>query len=394
MREVIAKLNSGEKVTVTSDELNFKDVLEEGFNESKEIIIFTYNIDNDMKKKLEDLTEETIVHLVVNNTSFNNLAQLSSLHPENFNCKLNIYLCVLNHAKLILTDKYFYFGSANFSGFSKYNFEIGTITNTTPELVAQVKKQLRNLSRVSAMIGYPDLLIQDKLEQNYDVYYSVHSNPSKLEEIIDSELYHDANERATKINNLIKEIMDHIDVIKDDEFEDFLESIKEVLEVEEYYPETWGFEEKVESGRILKYINKIRTQTDYIQNKINNLEQLCQDVVEDSSEIYLEDISDPIKDIIEILEVKKNSLTTIEKSLGEILNYLDIPSIESRREKLRREYEADGVISESIPIIYLPDEKIIANIDFKKVNPYLSNEDVKKRLDEQFKYLEKLKTDR
>ncbi|MEV5024801.1 phospholipase D-like domain-containing protein [Paenibacillus sp. LPE1-1-1.1] len=387
MRTEIIRSSSGEEVVVTNDELQYIDVLINGFCESKEIIIFTYNIDNDMISKLRKLSGEIIVHLVINNITFNKLEMFKTLHPRNFNCKLNVYFCVLNHAKLILTDKHFYFGSANFTESSKNNIEIGTITKTTSDLVEKLKKVILNVSRVSAMIGYPDLLIQDKIETlQQQVPYSVYNNLDMVDSEIDDIIYDELIERKGNINSLLEILMGHIDIIEDDALKIFLESLQVVLEeVDEDYPETWDFENEIDNEKLHQSIEFINTQKEFINNKINGLSELNDDV-ENVSEIDLEDIGYLLNDIIIKLEEKVELLTNMEETLEELSGYLETPSIESKREKARMEVESKGFIVKNEQIIYLPNEKIIEEIDFSYVNPHLKKEEVRKKLSDQFAY--------
>ncbi|WP_088014536.1 phospholipase D-like domain-containing protein [Gottfriedia acidiceleris] len=383
----------GDEVNFTIDELNYQDILDKPFKESKEIIIFTYNIDNHMIKKLKQL-KDTVVHLIINNLTINKIEDLVELLPEKFKkIKLNLYLCIFNHAKMILTDKYFYFGSANFTNYSSRNYEIGTYTETTPQLVEKVKKHILNLSTKSALIGYPELLIQNKIDKFYKTQHSVYDENYEylVEKRINDTVYFKTKSIAKSIENKVQEIMEEYDLITDEDFKKFIAKINLFINIDENIEETWELYDLIDTDQLTKHNNNISDQVDSINDQITDLENMIYDN-ENNNEVNLEYVNTLIKDVIDELLNKKNSLSSVQEALEEITTRIeDMPSIDSQKIELRREMEFDGNIEVIHPIIYLPDENITENINFIEIKQYL-REEVKPKLKEQFEFLEARKS--
>lgn len=132
----------------------YKEVLDD-FDNAKYIYISSYgittntNFDNRLFKKINDLKNPNVIKVITNIRTKNELNDLEKLLKSKLNSKLKIYFNLLNHSKIILTDKIAYVGSENFTEFS------GSGTNVESGIITTDKKALEFLKkRLDSIIEY------------------------------------------------------------------------------------------------------------------------------------------------------------------------------------------------------------------------------------------------
>ncbi len=142
------------------DEYMYQCVLDD-FEHTHFIGIMTYNIspkrDSLLLKKLKTACTSGTEAIIFTNipkrfpSYFNTTCALAAknmidiykcqLNPQNYGMKLSPYFTFHNHAKIIMTDNYVYWGSSNFSDESSQNFECGTISRDK-KLISYLKDTL------------------------------------------------------------------------------------------------------------------------------------------------------------------------------------------------------------------------------------------------------------
>lgn len=147
------RLNLGEEaeLVLTKESSSFKEVLA-SIETSNNICIATYNLSKDdegLINLLKGLPANVKVRLVTNIPNrwssyyYDNNKEaarksikgyFTKLAVSKFKCDIAIYFNFNNHAKIILTDKHGYIGSANFSTESKNNFEAGVLIRSAEKI--------------------------------------------------------------------------------------------------------------------------------------------------------------------------------------------------------------------------------------------------------------------
>ncbi|MFD1032921.1 phospholipase D-like domain-containing protein [Metaplanococcus flavidus] len=146
------------KMVWSKEDIAYQEVLDE-FENADYILVVTFNVSEKQEqliKYLEKVNEETPIQIFTNipqryERYYNDLvrkqakkkinAYIKRLNPENFGKISETYFCFDNHAKIIMTDKIAYIGSANYSDESKKNYEAGVIS-TDVELIEFVKTEI------------------------------------------------------------------------------------------------------------------------------------------------------------------------------------------------------------------------------------------------------------
>lgn len=152
--------------SIGKDSFNFQRLLDK-FNDAKNITIVTLDINsylnryNKLLKNLHQLQGKNIT--IISNIpkrlsdtkrkSYNRkhydedkehkeiIRYFSALDPTRFNSPTRVYFNFDNHAKIIIADEHIYIGSANFTEFSRNNFEGGVIIHDK-NIAIQIEKSL------------------------------------------------------------------------------------------------------------------------------------------------------------------------------------------------------------------------------------------------------------
>jgi hypothetical protein len=146
--------DSGQLV-VTKDGCAYQDVLD-SFPEAKSISVVTFNISWWRDDVLDKLKQSNASLRVISNIpgrrkdvedlGKRRLGKLSirrywkRLSPRSLGIRAEVFFCFENHAKIIMTDKIAYVGSANFSDESSGNWEAGVIIRDVAALAKLVKE--------------------------------------------------------------------------------------------------------------------------------------------------------------------------------------------------------------------------------------------------------------
>ncbi|WP_160725056.1 hypothetical protein [Bacillus sp. USDA818B3_A] len=313
---------------------NFKNIEKvlSTFKDSNKIYIFTYSMTDEMLSYLKQIPSTAEVHLVVNNLTLN-LELLKKILPEEFKFQMTLYLCPINHSKIIATDKLCYIGSANFGSYFK--FEAGIVLETNSLLSEKLYSYLDNLMKYSTYIKGPKLVLE------YETVMKPIINDEMLEEEVTKRVWGNIENSIHEIKESIDELENLLD--KENSLLYFINYIRDVVaNIVEYDERTWEIDSDISSGleRLLELeINRrdlLIDDVEELEDRISDKEEQIKVLEgydldeEDPNYIFSKNEEEVAKFDLKILEAK---LDIIQEELSEKFAGLNEESV-SLLEKL------------------------------------------------------------
>ncbi|CEG33236.1 hypothetical protein ACPOM7_18415 [Peribacillus castrilensis] len=247
---------------------NFKNIEKvlSTFKESNKIYIFTYSMTEEMLKYLNQIPSWAEVHLVVNNLTLE-LGLLEKILPDEFKFRMTLYLCPINHSKIIATDKLCYIGSANFGSYFK--FEAGMVLESNSLLSEKLHGYLENLMNYSTYIKGPELNLE------YETVMKPIINDEMLEEEVTKRVWGNIENSIHEIKEVISKLENTLN--KGNYLLYFIIYIKKiVINIIEYDERTWEIDTGI-SGDLEKLLNQEIKRRDLLINEVEELEELILD---------------------------------------------------------------------------------------------------------------------
>ena len=138
-------ITNNSKVVISKDNIyNFKEVVED-IDRGKHLFISTFNyymdssINKNLIQKIEHIND---IRVIVNLYDNSGLSKIINKARE-MNPFIQMYYCENNHSKIISTGNKMYIGSANYTGYSKENFEVGVVINDK-KAIEEIEKRVFN----------------------------------------------------------------------------------------------------------------------------------------------------------------------------------------------------------------------------------------------------------
>lgn len=387
------------KLVTSVKQHNYLEVLKH-LEASKEIIIFTYSISNKLLEHLKQVEKSSNLHLVVNNLVLSEIETLEKILPENFNfSSMTLYLCPINHSKIIYTENISYIGSQNIG--SWYKFEAGVVLKSSPSFYLHLKKQLKTLEEYSTVIKRafrPEFIEVEKQNSILDV---------DLEDKANEYIWTEVKQKIQDAHTCLKKLKKY----DFDEIKDLLQEIKTFLDsVNEWYPEDWIINDKllksliIESNKIEKEKEKIKKQIYCLEDTKNSLEENIVeleekikdvDANEEDIESEIDNNSQKISEVEEQLDSFEDKFKEIENfeekynELYENLEFFKKGNIHSELKKTIKFWEYEGFITDYVNELDLKMEEQFTILEDAGIELATTKEKLKltKILKEQHEYL-------
>lgn len=339
MKNTYTKIKLNDAYFVSSEgELCYKEVLDT-FESCEYIDILTYNISTSNNMLIEALknaaTRDIPIRLITNipnrwpsyfyegarrKASDTIKTYVRKLNPDTIGNMVSVSFKFNNHAKIILTDKMVYFGSANFSDESRKNYECGALSSDK-EFITYVHNDLfpyimsssidyykRNYISYVASVYGAIAYLNTQFDEIHDASYGICTDYDTKWEDVEYYNYHHNYISWKMLTKLMETIRG---------FEEMLSSI--ISELEDEYEDFISDEDFEHYEEAEKLVSDFRKDIECINEKI-------QDVCYVLKEMTCFDEEDTTFDILN----EEYGSVAYEESLE---YYLDIASNDAREKK-------------------------------------------------------------
>ncbi|HDR7890809.1 TPA: hypothetical protein QCY29_003159 [Bacillus toyonensis] len=342
------------KLVTSMKNHNYSEVIK-CINTSNEIIIFTYSFTDKLIEQLKEAKKSATLHLVINNLTLDNLKSLENILPEKFDlASVTIYLCPINHSKIMYTDTLCYIGSQNLGAW--YKFEAGVVLESSSKLYLKLKQDLKILEQYSTVLrrNYSPALIEVEKQ------ISVHE--IDLEEKANEYIWSEIKEKILSVKAHMKKLY------KIGKLKEVLEEIENFLEcLDEYDSENWIIKNNlletldVEVSELHNDIEELNEQKCELMDDKNDTEKKIEELEEKYNELDNDDekeeiqltIDEQTQQLYELDEKIEKSGNNIEKmeeieeelcGLIENLEFFKDESIGNELKKTVAFWENEGFI--------------------------------------------------
>ncbi|MDR4928274.1 phospholipase D-like domain-containing protein [Peribacillus simplex] len=316
------------ELLLTKGRSNFEEITQ-SIKDSKSLFISTYNIDFRLFEKVDKNTEiEVITSIPSVKNIYWYIKGLKELHT-NFN-KVSTYINLDNHSKIIITDTKAYVGSANFTKYSKNNFECGLIIDG--DNINKVIDLFQNLKTDAILYdgtNYKVTRITIIMKQLEEIKVNIENHISDLEKLKDlidrhyedREYYRDFEDFKSdgyekivyKIDDLIEDSIDVIDICQDNDDDFLIDDLNSITVRTEWNSFLNTFMLKIEkllNFQIEKYRDKM-----YMEEVHNVETDRDSEILEEANEFAIQ----------ELKELSDNSIS----SLTNLIEYIRVNLIPS-----------------------------------------------------------------